>query len=234
MSGSSAGPDATAKATGAGDEPVSQATKRKKPEPDAALDNDVVQPVSSDQSCDCAYATPLKAKPLGENSGLDFDSLKLAPFTALENADRRKCPSCNKSKKYFCPECLLSLLPEGEMPCVILPLNVHIIQAASESPAKSTAQHAPLLSTSAKIWRPFPECADDFYTRVIDRHEADEIAVLYPSKDALSPKEAAEQLPNLKSLIVVGKVNALLDRILRILISTRHGFLLICFGSFRL
>lgn len=111
-----------------------------------------------------------------------FADLQLSSHEALRSANRMKCPGkCGKQRRYYCSECIIPLLgSSSEMPKVTLPVHVHILQAASESPQQSTAQHVPLLApSSATVWRPYPECMLDFQTAVLDKAEADTIAILY-------------------------------------------------------
>lgn len=109
-----------------------------------------------------------------------FAHLKLSPHDPLINASRTSCTGpCAKKRRYFCAECLISLLPQGShMPQVHLPVKLHILQAGAEQPQRSTAQHIPLLSPDARVWRPFPECIEQFKTEVVADAEEGSVAVL--------------------------------------------------------
>jgi DTW domain-containing protein YfiP len=132
-----------------------------------------------------------------------FAGLQLHPLTCLQaNPDRVVCSVCQKSRRYYCAECVKLLVSDA--PIVKLPLRVEILQASAEVPQRSTAQHVSLLSTEdAKVWRPFPDCMEEFEENVLRKCPTGTAAILYPCDDALTPEEAVEQLPNLSTLIVI-------------------------------
>lgn len=111
-----------------------------------------------------------------------FADLQLSPHDSLRSASRMKCPGkCGKKRRYYCSDCIIPLLgPSSSIPVISLPLHVHILQAASESPQQSTAQHVPLLAPRfATIWRPYPECMQVFQNKVLEKAEPNSIAILY-------------------------------------------------------
>lgn len=138
-----------------------------------------------------------------DDGAIDFEELKLHPFTSLEKAARTRCEGCDTSRRYWCGACCRLLVSDGP-PSVSLPVSIDVIQSAAETPQKSTAQHIAILAPQfGKVWRPFPDCMTKFHEEVVQSAEKDTVAVLYPSTDALTPAEAAEKLPPLKRLIVV-------------------------------
>lgn len=138
-----------------------------------------------------------------------FAKLRLHPHDALTQCSRKTCPGCGKQRRYYCSHCLKPLLDSGHsFPNVKLPLHIHILQSGSEQPQQSTAQHiAMLASTDTTLWRPFPDCVSTFeatLSKVIaSRNSVQSIAILYPGENALTPKQAAIQLPQLTQLIVL-------------------------------
>lgn len=135
-----------------------------------------------------------------------FSDLCLSSHEALEQCQRRRCTGpCGKQRRYICSECVVPLIdPLSAVPKVKLPLRVHVLQAGSERPQQSTAQHIPLLAPEdATVWRPFPDCAPAFQAAVVDPAPSGSIALLYPSDGAFSPKDAAAEMPELQHLIVI-------------------------------
>lgn len=124
-------------------------------------------------------------------------------MTSLEASPERViCAGCEKSRRYWCADCEELLVPDA--PVVKLPLRVEILQARAEVPQRSTAQHVSMLCPAdAKVWRPFPDCVDEFEKIVLRGREAGTVALLYPDEGALTPEEAAVQLPMLSTLVVV-------------------------------
>lgn len=132
-----------------------------------------------------------------------FADLRLHPLTSLQaNPERVICTGCQKSRRYWCADCERLLVPDA--PDVKLPLRVEIVQASAEVPQRSTAQHVSMLCPAdAKVWRPFPDCMDEFEESVLRGRDPGTVALLYPDDGALSPEEAAEKLPALSTLVVV-------------------------------
>jgi DTW domain len=139
----------------------------------------------------------------GVNPGaVDFAALKLHPLTSLQSAPGRTiCDGCARSRRYWCCDC--SRILSDDAPTVKLPLRVEICQSNGEQPKRSTAQHASMLSSDARVWRPFPACAPDFEASVLRDRAPGTVALLYPSDDALTPEEAVQTLPHLTTLVVV-------------------------------
>lgn len=133
-----------------------------------------------------------------------FSDLRLHPLDSLQSAERVKCGSCGTSRRYWCGLCAIPLV--SDTPVVRLPLQVHILQAAAETPQKSTAQHAQILAPGhAKVWRPYPECLREFCANVVDGKPLGTVAVLYPTDDAITAEEASQQFPELSTLVVIGE-----------------------------
>lgn len=111
-----------------------------------------------------------------------FDDLNLSPHDALAASERVTCTGvCRKKRRYFCSECVQMLVtPWDAVPSVQLPLHVDILQFGAETPQRSTAQHIPLLAPGyARVWRPFPECAEEFRKEVLDESLEGSVAILY-------------------------------------------------------
>lgn len=111
-----------------------------------------------------------------------FSDLDLSPHDVLDRCTRTKCTAtCGKKRRYYCSECVVPLLtPPDSFPQVKLPLYVEILQSGAEVPQRSTAQHVALLAKGfARVWRPFPECVDEFRKNVLEGVEEGSVAVLY-------------------------------------------------------
>lgn len=110
-----------------------------------------------------------------------FGDLNLSSHEILTRCKRIKCVAgCGKNRRYFCSDCLVPLVaPDEQFPRVELPLFVDILQSGAEVPQRSTAQHVPLLAPGfSKVWRPFPECAQDFSDHVLKDRPHGSVAVL--------------------------------------------------------
>lgn len=57
-----------------------------------------------------------------------MERLKLASFDALDElAERRDCPQCNSSRKFFCYDCYIPLNEDRtRVPRLTLPINVTV------------------------------------------------------------------------------------------------------------
>lgn len=111
-----------------------------------------------------------------------FDDLNLSLHDALLSCERVTCTGgCGKKRRYFCSECVVPLVnPPNAVPRVQLPLYIDILQSGAERPQRSTAQHVPLLGPGyARVWRPFPECTDEFQREVLDPSGDGSVAILY-------------------------------------------------------
>lgn len=119
-----------------------------------------------------------------------ISELHLSSHDVLANCERTVCPAgCGKHRRYYCCDCLVPCISHDQssttdttpaIPNVSLPLHVHLFQAGAERPQQSTAQHVALLAPDyATLWRPFPECADLFREKVLDKAPPDSIALLY-------------------------------------------------------
>ncbi|KAJ3152661.1 DTW domain-containing protein 1 [Geranomyces michiganensis] len=78
-----------------------------------------------------------------------FQIASTAAHTAVFQSPtaRSVCPSCNKSRKLFCPACAISLPPAPLPPAnVQLPLNVIIYRDPRETEGKTTSAHAGILA----------------------------------------------------------------------------------------
>lgn len=109
-------------------------------------------------------------------------ALRLSSFEALENAERQKCLSCAKSRRYVCAPCGV-LLVSG--PRVRLPLRFEILQVPREA-RRSTAGQAAALSPDVRVWRD----RDAFDREILGRRQSQRLALLYPRDDAVAISEA--------------------------------------------
>jgi DTW domain-containing protein YfiP len=67
----------------------------------------------------------------------DLSTLKLSSFYPLDSSSARvSCPSCQRSRQWFCPDCVIPLV--SDTPSVSLPVKLHIVRHAGELPAKSS------------------------------------------------------------------------------------------------
>ena len=65
--------------------------------------------------------------------------LKLAPFTVLEQrTERSECPSCKRSCKYYCYQCMCAVMDTSGFPELNLPINVTVISHPKEKKSKSS------------------------------------------------------------------------------------------------
>lgn len=71
-------------------------------------------------------------------------NLKLSPFTALEKLEGRvPCPKCKKSCKFYCWNCIESMV---ETPNLKLPIKVTVISHPMEKKSKSSILPAKLVA----------------------------------------------------------------------------------------
>jgi DTW domain-containing protein YfiP len=115
-------------------------------------------------------------------STFTLSDLSLSPFTALEsNSTRLPCPSCRKSHLWFCPDCILPLIPNT--PSLSLPTNVHIVRHAGELPSKSSV--LPLRLVLSEEYLKFYRYHSSF-SSALPVTDATHSVVVFPSADAVS------------------------------------------------
>ena len=144
---------------------------------------------------------------------LSLNSLKLASFDIFDAVTTRfKCSTCDRSSKWFCPECAIPH-PEvaGKLPNVVLPMSVDVLWIPDKSNrGASTASHAVLLAPLHSRVVRFPDQMDSTYG---EDSLGEETVVLYPSENALSLSEL--DLTTVSRVVVLdstwGRVPAFLE-----------------------
>lgn len=132
-----------------------------------------------------------------------FAGLKISSWESLKSAKRVKCPTCSKSRRYYCGPCC-RLFIDGIAPGVKLPIKFDILQTASEVSQRSTAAHAVVTSPDhVKIWRPFPEVLDEYAAVLKNEGACSKSVLLYPTEDAITVEEAVKTMPDLERVVVI-------------------------------
>merc|ERR1711991_15441 len=119
-----------------------------------------------------------------------FASLKLAPSDHLDVKQKKPCPRCERSMKYYCYNCVIRV-DEEHTPTVQLPIDLEIIHHPSEKLSKSTAIHAVILSEQAKMHES-PE---------VPEYDPETTVLLFPSATAVDILEYPK-LASLKRVVV--------------------------------
>jgi hypothetical protein len=157
---------------------------------------------------DTETATSLPADPV---------ALALADLSANSNAslwERQNCTACGKTRKFYCPECLLLLPPPGEQHArlgnpMVLPLHVDILLTDARS--KATGLHAKVLAPKCVTIRELHHSnpKSGMKNAVADKHAAkvpcysfEETLVVFPSSDSVHIDEV-EGLEKVNRLILV-------------------------------
>ncbi|CAH3131095.1 unnamed protein product [Pocillopora meandrina] len=108
-----------------------------------------------------------------------FSELKIASHEVLRGAERRPCPKCQASRKYYCYTCYITVgLDRSLIPTVHLPIKVDIIKHQKELVGKSTATHACILAPGNVSIHNFPE--------VPDFQEKEKVIIVFPAEDAVT------------------------------------------------
>jgi len=117
----------------------------------------------------------------GDDPWSSFRIDSLSPLEAV--SERSSCPSCLKSRKYFCYTCLVPCSSlRGILPVVSLPLLVDVVKHPREIDGKSTAVHAAVLAPNDVTIHTFPQ----FPSYLTDGR----VLLLYPSAEAVDLGEA--------------------------------------------
>jgi DTW domain-containing protein YfiP len=117
----------------------------------------------------------------------ESDELVLSSWSDVEQIkERAQCTICGRKRMYFCYDCRVYMPGVAEKtPHLELPVNIDIIKHTGELNSKSTAIHCQLLApTVTRIFDTFESVPD--YSTLDDRNN---IAVVYPSKNALTIEE---------------------------------------------
>lgn len=121
-----------------------------------------------------------------------FPDLKISNYDFLDDTDERRiCPKCNKSRKYFCYTCYKPVIgTEKQIPVVKLPLQIDIIRHPSECVGKSTASHAAVLA---------PDHVTVYTYPCIPNYDREKVVLVFPcdisqTLDAISA-ESIKKIP---------------------------------------
>ncbi|XP_068715956.1 tRNA-uridine aminocarboxypropyltransferase 1-like [Montipora capricornis] len=114
-----------------------------------------------------------------------FSNLKIASHEVLRGLERRPCPNCRASRKYYCYECYVTVGVERNLiPTVKLPIKVDIVKHQGELFGKSTATHACILA---------PDDVTIYgYPAVPEFKDQSKAIVVFPAEDAVSLKTIGE------------------------------------------
>jgi len=86
-----------------------------------------------------------------------FSGLKIASHEVLRGLERRPCPKCQASRKYYCYVCYVTVgLDRSLIPTVHLPAKVDIIKHQRELVGKSTATHACIMAPDEVTMYSYP------------------------------------------------------------------------------
>ncbi|KAJ3136460.1 DTW domain-containing protein 1 [Geranomyces variabilis] len=150
--------------------------------------------------------TPQQQQPQPEASSPPPSSSPFSAFqiastdahtTAFQSTARSTCPTCNKSRKLFCPACAIPLPPAPPPPTVSLPLNVLIYRDPRETEGKTTSAHANILApenVEIKVENIITVSPGDV-SSISQLPNPERILLLFPSAKSLPLSE----VPNLES-----------------------------------
>uniref|UniRef100_A0A1B6HMC5 tRNA-uridine aminocarboxypropyltransferase 1 n=1 Tax=Homalodisca liturata TaxID=320908 RepID=A0A1B6HMC5_9HEMI len=131
---------------------------------------------------------PSDVSPLLEIDAFPFRGLKISEeWKRLESIEGRTiCPSCKKSRKYFCYSCHIPISEiKHFVPKVKLPIKIDIIKHAREMDGKSTAVHAAVLA---------PEDVRIFtYPCIPDYSPNEHVVLIFPNENAVSVEEVCKR-----------------------------------------
>jgi len=118
-------------------------------------------------------------------SGL-LSGLKLSSFEPLDKKNGRElCPSCQKSRKFFCYNCFELIGDKEGIPQMDLPVDIEIVRHPTEKISKSSVISAKILAPNCVNVSNYPE---------IPKFDMESTVLLYPKEDAqlvqdMSPEE---------------------------------------------
>jgi len=162
-------------------------SKRKRPEDDAG--QEAVADSSSQPVCAAPTATGMPSGQAVVVSDLKFSH----PLSGLDNLPRKNCSKCNRTRKYYCYECLLPIYPEHHSTTVALPLQLYVYKHFNERNSKSTAIATAVFSPDAHV-RTYPE-------QQLELDPATTL-VVYPHPDAYT-LDAVPELHKYKNVVVI-------------------------------
>lgn len=138
-------------------------------------------------------------------------NLKLSSFAPLDKASERiKCPQCDRSKKYYCPDCFIPLVDKSLIPQLTLPLHVSVLQHPKEKVERSSIIPAKVLA---------PSSLDIYRTTVLPSIHLDpkDTLFLYPAETAKSIKDVDKDLlKNAKYLLMIDSTWAQVQTFLKL------------------
>ncbi|GAB1610634.1 DTW domain-containing protein 1-like [Argonauta hians] len=111
-----------------------------------------------------------------------FPDLKLSNYDFLdETDDRRVCPKCGKSRKYYCYTCYKPVIgTEHLTPVVKLPFAIDILRHPNECAGKSTASHAAVLAQDHVTVYDYP---------CIPNYDRDKVVLVFPGPKSFTLEE---------------------------------------------
>ncbi|XP_029650146.1 tRNA-uridine aminocarboxypropyltransferase 1 [Octopus sinensis] len=111
-----------------------------------------------------------------------FPDLKISNYDFLdESDDRRVCPKCGKSRKYFCYTCYKPVIgTEHLTPVVKLPIAIDILRHPSECAGKSTASHAAVLA---------PDNVSVYTYPCVPNYDKDKVVLVFPGPQSVTLEE---------------------------------------------
>ncbi|CAH3025969.1 unnamed protein product [Porites evermanni] len=135
-----------------------------------------------------------------------FASLKISSHEILRGLERRPCPKCHASRKYYCYVCYVTVGVDRRLiPTVHLPIKVDIIKHQGELVGKSTATHARILAPEDVTIHNYPA--------VPEFQEKEQVILVFPSEDAVSLKMIGQDLDQQAKELSDPNKTALFDRV---------------------
>jgi len=106
-----------------------------------------------------------------------FADFKIDDADFLDDIEGRTvCPSCSRSRKFFCYTCYKPMPPlEGKIPQLKLPLHVDIVKHRQEIDGKSTATHGPILAPDSVNIYTYPDLPESLSRSIL----------VFPSDDSV-------------------------------------------------
>eukprot|EP00347_Sterkiella_histriomuscorum_P007246 403349699 len=137
-----------------------------------------------------------------QNKASYIDKLKLDSFEPLlDMADRKNCPKCNTSRKYYCYECYIALNDDpSTVPRVQLPVNVTVIRHPKEKISKSSIVASKLVAQDTV------EIKHEMLVSELrgDDEDYDSVVLLFPTEDAIEVTSMnAEELAKIKKVVII-------------------------------
>jgi DTW domain-containing protein YfiP len=146
-------------------------------------------------------------------------SLSLSPFSPLTSKSQRSpCPQCNKTRQWFCYDCLVPLIDTDDTPQVALPINLTIVRHASEPPSKSSVVPLSMVVDSSQLqfikFHPITYPVIDWTALNINSNNT---VILYPTDDAVNVEDITDW-SEIQNLVVIDctwfQVNTVLEGLL--------------------